>query len=176
MSTATGRSKPFPKLKNEGTFEGFVGKRPVLVENKKGTPQCFLDVGHTPLYFDGNGNFCKEKRPVWMHFVCFGKIAEFAVECIRVGQRVMVDYKITARFHPKYGTTASFQAKLLRPIARGFELPDEVLTGDTVLNWRPATAKGQEKWTKVEEPLPDEVPAEVVDDEEDDRRDEDQVA
>lgn len=176
MSSDNGLSKPFPKLKNEGSFEGFVGQRPTPIENSKGTPQCFLHVGHTPLYFDGAGNFCKEKRPVWMHFVCFGKLATFAMDCIRVGQRVMVDYKVTSRFHRRYGSTISFQAKLLRPVARGFERPDEVPVGGAALNWRPATAKGQEPWKKVEEPLPEEPLGEVVDDEEESRRDEGLVA
>ena len=117
-----------------------------------------------------------EKRPVWIHFACFGKLADLAIDCIAVGQRVIVDYKMTARYHPKYGTVPSFQAKLLRPVARGFEKPDDVPLGDSPLSWKPVTAKGAEKWKKVEEPEREGLPEEIVDDEEGRRDDEDLVA
>lgn len=152
-------------FENEGSFEGYVGRDPEPVENKLGDAQCFLHVGQTPRFKGKDGEW-KKKRTIWMHFACFGPVAEFCLAYIRTGMRVFVRYEANQRFHPKYKSIVAFNAQRVRPIAEEFIKRDSMDRADA-LDWRPPTAKGQTKWPDEIPPVPDVEPPEMPGEDED---------
>lgn len=145
---------------NNGSFEGYVGQDPKPIENKAGTSQCFLHVGQSPKFFDKKTQQWKKLRPIWMHFSVFGPLAEFVVEHIRTGMRVLVIYEAASRFHPRYKFTTCFEARRVRAIAEEFVRKDVSGRADAH-DWRPANAKGGTRWPKVVPPPPDVEPPEI---------------
>lgn len=159
-STGTKRGSHWYQLANYGQFEGYVGKDPKMVENRRGTLQCFLDVGQTPR-LKKDGEWIK-LRPVWMHFAVFGPLATHVATYVRTGMRVLVEYKTESRFHPQFKYVASHSALCVRPIADAF-VPKEIGDRADYLDWRPLSAKDGKRWPKEVPPPPDTEPPDYDD-------------
>lgn len=140
----------FRAMENYGCFEGWVGQDPKPVENKNNSPQCFLHVGHRPSYLNKETGEWVKKLPVWIHFVLFDAMAEYAMDNIRTGQRVQVFYELGSRFHPQFKFTHSFVAVKIRPIADHFTTGKKHIGGSAEEMWLPKRAKGSKEWTPEE--------------------------
>jgi single-stranded DNA-binding protein len=133
-------------LTNHGTFEGFVGMIPEVMTNKLGTEQCYLHVGHTPRYRE-DGKWKMGKFTVWVQFSCFGHLARIVSDRVGVGERVLVEYRLSTRYHPKYKRAVAFEAVEVRPIAKFFQRDEEAQ--QFAEKWRPRTARKSVKWEKI---------------------------
>lgn len=132
------------KLENNGTFEGYVGQDPRRVENKKGTSQCWLHVGQTPRFRAKDGEVKKEPT-IWIQFTAFNYVAEFILDNIRIGQRVLINYIIQPRYRMGGGTWPAFVILTVRPQAKLTK--DDLKGGDDL--WLPPKVKGGGAWSKA---------------------------
>lgn len=137
----------FRAMANAGSFEGFIGADPEPMTNKKGRMQCFLHVGHTPTWKDQQTGDWVRGKPVWVHFAVFGPMAEYVVDNLRCGQRVIVNYELSARYHPRYGHAMSVSATSIRPVAKEFTTSKSEVGATPAELWLPNTAKKRTKWT-----------------------------
>lgn len=80
---------------NFAVFEGYLGKDPTQVENKHGTAQCFFDAAQTSFWVDDKGEV-RKRRPAWLHFVAFGKVAEVLLDNYRKGDQVVITAELTS--------------------------------------------------------------------------------